>query len=618
MKRSWFSILLVAGLLALLGVLAALQSVWLGQISEAEKERMTRRLETDTGRFGEDFNREIQGAYFNFQADETLWQKKDWARFNERYDFWLGKTAYKNLITDFYYFENKPESVVSRYDAEKRAFTEAKWTDELQSIKANIGDQKSFQPIDEAHFALVMPVYEGERAFEIFVRKAAKPVKEDNIPPASAKIDLPERKGFLVIKLDENVIKNQILPDLAKKHFPENDFNLAVVGKNGQQIFQTNEVNSPERTTKLFDLSPDNLMFFANRDSLPRSPKTEGKGVIINQSLESHTVSTIRTGNLSADKLPQKETVGTFQFQLRDGEKQRAMIQTNLSQEGNWTLNVQHRAGSLDKFIANTRSKNLGISFGILGLLAVSIVLVFVSAQRAKIFAQRQIDFVSSVSHEFRTPLAVIYSAGENLADGVTRDERQVSRYGDLIKSEGKKLSAMVEQILDFAGASSGRKKYDLREQNVQTIIETALQECRSLIEEKGFAVETEIAENLPAVKADANALSQAIQNLIGNSLKYSNGEKWLKISAKNGDGRVKIVVEDRGLGIAPQDLKHIFEPFYRAKAVVDEQIHGNGLGLSLVKETVEAHGGKISAASEIGKGSKFTIELPQKEISRG
>jgi signal transduction histidine kinase len=613
MRRSWTSIFLVAGLLVLLCVLAALQYVWLGQISEGEKDRMTRRLQTDTERFGEDFNREIQSAYFNFQADESLWQKKDWAQFNERYDFWREKTAYKNLIKDFYYFENKPDAPVLHYDAEKREFAEINWTDELQNIKANAADQKTFRTIDEEHLTLVMPVYEAEKTFDkIFIRKAAKPIEKDDIPPVGTRIELPDKKGFLVIKLDESVIKNQILPDLAKKHFPENDFNLAVVSKNGQTIFQTGSVTNAEKTTQLFDISPNNLMFFANRDVvLPRTPAADVKGVIINQNLKTQTFSTVRTEEFSADKLPEKQSSGAVEFRLRD-DKQRAVIQTSAPPGGNWTLNVQHSAGSLDNFIAGTRNKNLGISFGILGLLAVCIVLVFVSAQRAKIFAQRQIDFVSSVSHEFRTPLAVIYTAGENLADGVAREQSQVSRYGDLIKGEGKKLSAMVEQILEFAGANSGKKKYDFREQNVKEIVEKAIAECQSVIEEKGFTVETEIAENLPAVKADANALMQAIQNLIGNSLKYSNGEKWLKISAKNGEGRVRITVEDKGIGIAPKDLKHIFEPFYRAKAVVDEQIHGNGLGLSLVKEAVEAHGGKVTAKSEIGKGSKFTIELPK------
>jgi signal transduction histidine kinase len=147
--------------------------------------------------------------------------------------------------------------------------------------------------------------------------------------------------------------------------------------------------------------------------------------------------------------------------------------------------------------------------------------------------------------------------------------------------------------------------------QPVGGIVENALAECEGLIGEKGFTVEKEFAEDLPEVRADANALSRAIQNLIVNSLKYSDEQKYLKVSVYNGDGRVKIAVEDKGIGIEQADLKHIFEPFYRARAVVDEQIHGNGLGLSLVKETVEAHGGKISAESEIGKGSRFIVHLP-------
>ena len=228
--------------------------------------------------------------------------------------------------------------------------------------------------------------------------------------------------------------------------------------------------------------------------------------------------------------------------------------------------------------------------------------MIFASSQRAKMLAQRQVEFVSSVSHEFRTPLAVIYSAGENLADGVAKEQTQVSRYGDLIKGEGKKLSRMVEQILEFAGANSGKKKYDLREVDVIEIIEKAIAECEPMIKENNFTVEREIAGDLPKIIADKNALSQAFQNLIANSIKYSNGNGWLKISAKNGGGKIKIVVEDKGIGISAKDLRHIFEPFYRAKSVVDEQIRGSGLGLSLVKQTVEAHGGRVSAESELKK----------------
>ena len=251
MKRSWFSITVIVGLLALLGLLAALQYVWLGQISEAEKDRITRRLQTDTERFGEDFNREIQSAYVNFQSDEALWLKKDWAQFSERYDFWRKKTAYPALIRGFYYLENKPEGGVLRFDSEKREFVGTEWTDELQSIKANSANEKTFQPVDEPRFALVMTIYEAERTFDrILIRKARTSLTEERIPPAPTRIDLPERKGFLVIKLDEETIKNQILPDLAKKHFPENDFNLAVVSKSGQKIFPLQKSSSRARNAR--------------------------------------------------------------------------------------------------------------------------------------------------------------------------------------------------------------------------------------------------------------------------------------------------------------------------------------------------------------------------------
>jgi signal transduction histidine kinase len=246
-------------------------------------------------------------------------------------------------------------------------------------------------------------------------------------------------------------------------------------------------------------------------------------------------------------------------------------------------------------------------------LLAVSIIFIFISSQRAKSLAQKQMDFVSSVSHEFRTPLAVIYSAGENLTDGVVIEKEKVSKYGKLVKKEGRKLSGMVEQILEFAGANSGKRKYDLSPVNVSEVVKEAIRECESVILEKDFNIEQEISETLPQVYGDEKALTQAVQNLINNSLKYCNGTKWMKVTAKNGGGKVKIIVEDRGIGISAKDKRHIFEPFFRSKTVVDEQISGNGLGLSLVKQIIEAHQGQIEVESEIKKGSKFTIQLPIK-----
>ncbi len=332
---------------------------------------------------------------------------------------------------------------------------------------------------------------------------------------------------------------------------------------------------------------------------------------IFSQRYETRTES---SSNKPGDKPgPELEKTKTLDLKVPDNAKAHITMMESKTpgEEGAWVLNVQHRDGSLDQFVANARNRNLAVSFGILALLGISVGLVFLSAQRAKTLAQRQLDFVSSVSHEFRTPLAVLYTAGENLTDGVVDSRQQVSEYGTLIKHEGKKLSGMVEQILEFAGARSGKRKYDLRKTNVADVLSDALAECRPLINETGFTVEKNIPAGLPEIAAEAAALSHAFQNLINNAIKYSRDEKHLKITAENGGGAIRLSFEDRGRGIAARERSQIFEPFYRGKEVVEAQIHGNGLGLSLVKQIVEAHNGRVEVESRPGEGSKFTIKLP-------
>lgn len=614
MKRSWFPLILIVGLLGLLVLLAALQYKWLGQISDGERDRMKALLQSNTQHFAEDFNREIQNAYFNFQLNSEVLRGNKTQEFNERFRFWKEKTAYPDLIENFYLFETASGNVL-RYDKENGKFFPADLPEKLNSLKEKLADEKKFVPLVLEIPALLMPVNEPQSINRIVLKKS------ESKPQIVSTLEMPKREGILIIELNDSIVKNKILPDLAKKYFSESDtanYKIAVVNPSNETVFQTAELTATDVNAKLFDLSPDNFIFFSNKEILSSLDAGKRKNVVINK-VESNS-QTFTTEVRKNAPIEMKNSNNRVEMKVITSDKIgelpkhetriRSFEASSLANVQNWTLNVQHTAGSLEQFITNTRQKNLAVSFGILSLLGVSVVLIFLSSQRAKLLAQRQLDFVSSVSHEFRTPLAVIYSAGENLADGVAKEETQVSRYGNLIKGEGKKLSTMVEQILEFAGARSGKRKFDFQTVDVRKIIENAVAECQPLIEEKGFTTETEIAENLPPINADKTALTQVMQNLIANSIKYSNGKKYLKVTAKNGDGTVKISVQDKGIGIERQDLSKIFEPFYRAKSVVDAQIHGNGLGLSLVKQIVEAHGGKISVESKIGEGSIFTVEL--------
>lgn len=307
---------------------------------------------------------------------------------------------------------------------------------------------------------------------------------------------------------------------------------------------------------------------------------------------------------LSSGDLPAKSNFKVAQF-----------FNNKVDEDIPWQILVKHRSGSLDIAVAIARQRSLILSFGILIILSVTMSLLIISTRRAQGLARQQMEFVAGVSHELRTPLAVICSAGENLADGVINEKQQVKRYGDLIKTEGRRLTEMVEQILEFAGWQANRKAYQLQPVDVSDVITRATEVCQPLINEHSFILEIEIAKDLPLITADAPALQRALQNLINNAVKYSGDAHWLSIKAQLNKGLrqsvVSITIADHGIGIPAEELPHIFDPFYRGQEVTAAQIHGSGLGLSIVKQIVEAFGGSISVESSPSKGSAFTLHLP-------
>jgi signal transduction histidine kinase len=277
--------------------------------------------------------------------------------------------------------------------------------------------------------------------------------------------------------------------------------------------------------------------------------------------------------------------------------------------EHRWLLYLRHQPGALEAAVGAIRTRNLMLSFGILVLLAGSILLLLLFTRRAQRWARLQLEYVARIAHELRTPLAVIGFASENLADEVVCDADKARTYGQVINKESRRLTKLVESaLLHSKLESSAASEIDRQPIQISDVIEAALQDS----DISGANIRIDLADDLPSVMGDEDALKSAFQNLFSNAVKYSSTPCELSIAARRQNGTaVEIEVEDHGPGIPASDLPHIFEPFYRGKVARDEQIEGSGIGLSLVKHVVDAHGGTIRVTSPEGGGSRFTVLLP-------
>ena len=254
-------------------------------------------------------------------------------------------------------------------------------------------------------------------------------------------------------------------------------------------------------------------------------------------------------------------------------------------------------------------------SFFILGILSLlmfgGLVLTKHMVSKEMALARLKSDFVSNVSHELRTPLALIRLYAETLELGRITTQEKKQQYYRIIRKESERLTALINNILDFSRIEAGRKEYEFREADIAELVRNTLDSYRYQIEQQGFAFEESIDSNLPAVPVDREAIARALVNLVNNALKYSNDEKFLGVKLYRENGVLKLEVADRGIGIARRDQSKIFEKFYRTGDPLVHNTKGSGLGLSLVRHITQAHGGEIAVESTPGKGSKFTLSLP-------
>jgi signal transduction histidine kinase len=275
-------------------------------------------------------------------------------------------------------------------------------------------------------------------------------------------------------------------------------------------------------------------------------------------------------------------------------------------------LFLRYRDTSIEQDVNRWKTWTLCLIGFIDLMLGAGLYLIYSNVRRELHLSRLKSDFVANVSHELKTPLALIRLFAETLEMGRVPGEEKAQQYYRVINKESQRLTQLINNILDFSRIEAGRREYRLAPSDVARIVSEVVEAYRFQIEQQGFTLEVEVEDGLPRVVADKEALAQALLNLVNNALKYTRDEKYLKLTvARRGDDQVMVSVTDRGIGVAKGEQQKIFEKFYRAEDSLVHETKGSGLGLSLVKHIMEAHGGSVEVESAPGRGSTFTLVLP-------
>ncbi len=277
-----------------------------------------------------------------------------------------------------------------------------------------------------------------------------------------------------------------------------------------------------------------------------------------------------------------------------------------------WKIGLYGGFATPEQWARGNFAFNMSLSVVLAMVLISGIVLALRTASREMRLSRMKNDFVSNVSHELRTPLSSIRVFGEFMRRGRVTQQNKIREYGEYIENESRRLTQLINNILDFSRIESGRKVYTFEQSDLEDVVQGALSTCAVRLRSSGFKIDYRPpAAPLPTLRIDSGAIDRAVCNLLDNAAKYSGDGREIVVCLTRTDSQAQLSVQDNGSGISREEQKRIFERFHRVSTGLVHDVKGSGLGLSIVQHIARAHGGKIAVDSEPGQGSTFTISLP-------
>jgi len=579
-----------AAIALLLVVLAVLQYRWLGDVSAAERDRMRATLQTRANDFAQAFDGQITRVFTAFHVDPERLDADPAATLAESYARMPVDVAPPGLIKGIFIVNpaDADNNAVQRFRPDASRIDSVPMPPELRDW---IGRLRRALPSGGSGASPLLIADAVDATLPGLVIAVPHVRRTTTDGQLTVLADPASLARAVVVELDPEQLRQHVLAPLLRKYFGESDYLVTVVRRDDPShvVYAddprvTLDDKSADVTAGVFELRLEDVTHAMLPP--PRGTAADAKGKL--------SITIVRRAN---------------------GIDGRRLFLGTSDNQGAWKLYARYRNDSLDALVASSRRRNFALVLAVLVLLGGSMALIIASADRQRRLAQQQMEFVAAVSHELRTPLAVICSAGENLADGVVRDRDQVKRYGRVVQTEGRRLGDMVERVLLFAGIGAGVRTHAEHDVDVDRVVDDAVGGVSSDAVDRGVTVTVHRTAPLPTVVGDPDALRSALQNVVGNAVKYSTTGGGVDVTTEtlHESQVIRIVVSDRGLGIDAADLPHVFKPFYRGRRAIDAQVRGSGIGLSLVLQIVREHGGDVAVESHVGQGTTVTIVLPAK-----